>query len=282
MSLGLNKTKRRMMSIRSTKKITKAMELIATVKLKKYRSAMMDGSLFSDAILSISQKIFQYGNKITNVFMESVDAKKDLFVVVNSDLGLCASYNNNVFHLVNKTLKTDDDLIVIGAKGISHYRSENLKISHDLIFSVNDVNFKNIQLLVDFFLKEFREKKYAHIKLIYTHYVNSMTFIPKIFTILPIQINSQKEESIEYPPLFEPNIATIVEEIIPIYFYTIVNQKIMESLVSEQASRRTAMENANSNADDLLEKLTLEYNKIRQASITQEITEVVSAASTNS
>lgn len=282
MSLGLNKTKRRMMSIRSTKKITKAMELIATVKLKKYRSAMMDGSLFSDAILSISQKIFQYGNKMTNVFMESVDAKKDLFVVVNSDLGLCASYNNNVFHLVNKTLKTDDDLIVIGAKGISHYRSENLKISHDLIFSVNDVNFKNIQLLVDFFLKEFREKKYAHIKLIYTHYVNSMTFIPKIFTILPIQINSQKEESIEYPPLFEPNIATIVEEIIPIYFYTIVNQKIMESLVSEQASRRTAMENANSNADDLLEKLTLEYNKIRQASITQEITEVVSAASTNS
>ncbi|MFA5283096.1 MAG: ATP synthase F1 subunit gamma [Bacilli bacterium] len=282
MSLGLNKTKRRMMSIRSTKKITKAMELIATVKLKKYKSVMMDGSLFSDAILSISQKIFRYGSKMTNVFTESVVAEKDLFIVVNSDLGLCASYNNNVFHLVNKTLKADDDLIVIGAKGISRYRSENLKINHSLVFSVNDINYKSIQLLVNFVLKEFRDKKYAHIKLIYTHYVNSMTFIPRIFTILPIQLNSQKEELSEYPPLFEPNIATIVKEIVPIYFYTIVNQKIMESLVSEQASRRTAMENANNNADDLLEKLTLEYNKIRQASITQEITEVVGAANTNS
>lgn len=282
MSLSLNKTKRRMTSIRSTKKITKAMELIATVKLKKYKSVMMDGSLFSDAILSISHKIFQHGKKITNVFTESVDAKKDLFIVVNSDLGLCAAYNNNIFHLIDKTLSNDDDLIVIGAKGISHYNSGNFKINHNFVFSVNDINYKNIQLLVDFVLKEFREKKYAHVKLIYTHYVNSMTFIPKIFTILPIQFVDKKEKSFEYPPLFEPNIATIVQEIIPIYFYTIVNQKIMESLVSEQASRRTAMENANTNADDLMEKLTLEYNKIRQASITQEITEVVSAANMNS
>ena len=282
MSLGLNKTKRRITSVNSTKKITKAMELIATVKLKKFKNVMLDNSLYSEEIFAIAQEIFHNSTKISSIYTSENEADKDLYVVINSNLGLCASYNNNVFHLVDKTVKKTDKLIVIGSRGLTHYTNEGFDLEEEHQFFSNGINYKGIQELISFVLNEYVSKKYAHVNLIYTHYVNSLKFEPMVFQIFPVPIIKTKDDYKEYPPLFEPNIQTVVDEIIPLYLTTILYQKIIESMVSEQASRRTAMENANDNADDLLEKLTLEYNKARQSAITQEITEVTSGSSANS
>ena len=110
----------------------------------------------------------------------------------------------------------------------------------------------------------------------YTKYINSLRFEPNVINLFPININSKLNET-GYAPIYDPNVKTLVDELIPIYLVSTLYQKLIESQVSEQASRRTAMENANDNADELIGKLTIEFNKARQAAITQEITEVVAS-----
>ena len=121
---------------------------------------------------------------------------------------------------------------------------------------------------------EFLNGNYRSIKIVYTKYVNSLRFTPQEMTIFPI-INKEYKKEYGFEPIYDPNVKTLINELVPIYLTSSLYQKLIESQVSEQASRRTAMENANDNADELIDKLTIEYNKARQAAITQEILEVV-------
>ena len=121
---------------------------------------------------------------------------------------------------------------------------------------------------------EFLQGKYRQIKIVYTQYINSLRFEPKLCTLFPLK-EEGKKVSKGYEPIFDPNVKTLIEELVPIELTSSLYQKLIESQVSEQASRRTAMENANDNADELIDKLTIEFNKARQAAITQEINEVV-------
>ena len=117
--------------------------------------------------------------------------------------------------------------------------------------------------------------KYKSVKLVYTKYINSLRFEPTLVNLFPI-VEENKETSVGYEPIYDPDVKTLIEELVPIWLTSSLYQKLIESTVSEQASRRTAMENANDNADELIDKLTIEFNKARQAAITQEILEVVS------
>ncbi len=280
MAQNLNKTKRRISSINATKKITKAMELVSTVKLRRYKNVMLENSLYTEEIVSLTNLLLSSidkGEKDENVYLKSNDAELTLYIVVSSNLGLCAGFNNDVFHFVKNNVDKNKSLIIpIGIKGCEFLEREGYKIDDRFVKINEKLIYSSISHLADFVRNAFINKEYKEIKLIYTHYVNSIKFVPTSLTIFPLSRPNDVDE-LSYPPIYDPDPKDLINQFIPLYTSALLYERLLESEVSEQASRRMAMESANDNADELISKLTLEYNKARQATITQEISEVISS-----
>ena len=277
MAANLNKTKRRIASINSTKKITKAMELVATVKLKRYKDVMLANGEYTSQMVHLMATLFsKLDEDESSVYLSEKKAPKDLIIVINSNLGLCASYNNDVYRFVEANISKNDSIIMpIGIKGDDYYKKNGYEL-YERFVNVNErIDYEEIVKLSRLIHNDFILSKFKSIKLVYTHYVNSIKFVPEIISIFPLQ-KLEAEESNAFPPLFDPNVKTLIEELVPIYTSSLLYHRIIESQVCEQGARRSAMENATDNADELIEELTLVYNKARQTAITQEITEVIS------
>ena len=275
MAQALNKTKRRIASVKSTKKITEAMELVATVKLKKFKNKMEANQFYVREIESIISHLFGVLQDEENPYLKEGKGEKNLVVVINSNLGLCASYNSNIFNFVNNNLdKEKDTLMTIGLKGELNYEKEGFELNKDYSFINDKLDYPDVVKLGRSLHSEFLQGKYKSVKLLYTKYINSLRFEPTLVTLFPLK-QEGATNTIGYEPIYDPNVKTLIDELVPIWLSSSLYQKLIESTVSEQASRRTAMENANDNADELIDKLTIEFNKARQASITQEILEVV-------
>lgn len=278
MAQSLHKTKRRIASVNSTKKITKAMELVATVKLKRFKNVMEENEAYARELVNIIHHLFERIEVEDNPYLKESKSTTDLYIVVSSNLGLCASYNNNIYAFVNENVKKEDTHIIpIGYKGDNFLKKEGFSLDENYVSINEHLDYEDIRKLGEYVTRQFIEGKYRSIKLIYSHYVNSLRFVPEELTIFPIR-QPEGNNQIGYEPIFDPDAKTLIDELIPIYVVSVLYHKIIESQVSEQASRRTAMENANDNADEIIDKLTLEYNKARQTAITQEITEVVSGS----
>ena len=276
MAQSLHKTKRRIASINSTKKITKAMELVSTVKLKKFRRFMENNEAFSNQVADLIQELFTRKIDEEIVYLKKPKADKDLYVVLHSNFGLCGGYNNNIFNYVKQHVKKEDSVLyLVGTKGLHIYREEGYETNAEYVNSADQLSVTEVMKLGRKLNSLFVEGKYRSVHLIYTHYVNSLKFVPSDLELFPL-VNEKRSDDYRYPPIFDTDIKTLIDELVPLYLNAVLFQKVVESIVSEQTARRTAMENASDNAEELIDQLTLEYNKARQAAITQEITESVS------
>lgn len=275
MAGNLNKTKHRIASINSTKKITKAMELVSTVKLKKFKNVMLKNELYSDELKSLTCTLFSRLDDEENKYTKLNDAEKDLLIVVSSNLGLCAGYNNDIYHYVEQNFDKNEVVIIpIGMKGDSYFKKNGFALNEEFVLLNEKINYLDITRLGKMVLSYFENKKYRSIKLVYTKYVNSIKFVPNTLSLFPLEIENVNDSTL-IEPLYDPDLKTLIDNLVPLYVNINLYQKIVESQVCEQASRRNAMENATDNADELISTLTLEYNKARQAQITQEISEVI-------
>ena len=283
MSNSLTKTKRRIASVKSTKKITKAMEMVATVKLKRFRRSYDDDLLYVQKLeATISEILSRFKEGEESIFSKvNESAKGRLIIAITSDLGLCAGYNSNLFKFLEEMFdKDNDEIIPLGNKGKSHFAHTGFTVSpladyFDLGMPTAEIAKGAKQLI-----EEYRKGTYREIIIVHTKYINSLSFEPTAFMLFPISLEYEKSPDEEHcPSLIEPVPAEFVESLIPQYITAELYAKLMESQLCEQGSRRNAMESANDNADELLAQLTIEYNKARQSAITQEIVEVVSGAS---
>ncbi len=279
---SLSKTKHRIAAIKGTEKTTKAMGLIATVKSKRLRDAYDKSNLYLEEYLSLMAMLFAHDFETKTHYGEfNKEDLPDLYIVITSNMGLCGAYNSNIFKLADSTIREKDYIIPIGNKAIHHYeRSEKFKnILTDFEMDVANLDMSLLRKLCFELKDEFNKKKYRSIQIIYTKYVNTITFQPDKFQFLPVQIEPRKWKNEEFcPPLFDESPRYLIHALLPDYLTSVLYGRLLESELSEQASRRTAMDNANDNADELLAKLSIEYNKARQNAITQEITEVVGGA----
>lgn len=279
MAMSLLQTKNRIKSVASTKKITKAMELVATSKLKKAKD-------INSSITPYKQEVFEIisycAKNVTEndykYFNENKKTNKDLNIVITSTLGLCGGYNIAIEKYVMNNVSKNDDLIVLGAKGINYFKDKGYNILQRYS-ELPPLNLKESlsATLSNITLKEFDKGNYRKINIIYTKFINSLTFEPEKVQLLPLT-SIVEVPSISKELLLEPSAIEVLDNLIPFYLTTSIKGLLFESILSEQASRRTAMENATDNASELEDKLLLEYNKSRQASITQEITEISGAA----
>ena len=283
MSLGLNKTKRRIASVKGTEKITNAMELIATVKAKRYLDAYEANRHFAEEYLSLMAEVFAHDKESVKSHYSRINKGNlpTLYIVISSNLGLCGAYNSSLLKFADKAIKPTDKVAPIGSKAKHHYANDP-RLVHDCDDLDLDLDFTKISAVCAQLRGKFNEKEYKNICIIHTRYVNSIKFKPTIFQLLPVTVAPKKWPNEEYcPPLFDEPPRVLIHRFMREYLSTMFYQCLLESELSEQSSRRTAMNNANDNAEELLGKLTIEYNKARQNAITQEITEVVGGANAN-
>ena len=279
---GMQEIMRRIRSVESTKKITKAMELVATSKLRKTRNQLEQSKPYYTNVALMTAEILANckGDNDSVYLIENNGVKKDVYVVIASSLGLCGGYNANIFKEIKDVIKPDDYVYSIGSKATSYLIKNHQGITDSKYESLSTTfNFKDIINLVNELTRMYREKEIRKIKIVYTEFVNNLTFKPRIVTLLPIDPDDFDHIEIsKKATLFEPSSQEVLDNLIPMYLQAVIYGYVIESSTSENAARRISMENATDNADELTEQLLLKYNQARQTAITNEISEIVAGA----
>ncbi|MDR1782189.1 MAG: ATP synthase F1 subunit gamma [Bacilli bacterium] len=273
---SLQNTKRRIKSVDATKKITKAMELVSSAKLRKAKQMYEEENnvrVFFEH--DLAQAVYEVAKEAN--LLEYIEERegKTLYIVIASDMGLCGGYNSNVAKKAFNDAKKDDYFILIGKKTQSYFKSKGCNIKNVYLNMSKDPDFYGAYYVTKEAIDMFNNKEITKIKLVYTKFINSVSFEPTIFNIIPA---SSPFDDLKAPldNVTEPEY--LITRLLRDYINANIYGTIIESRVCEYASSRMAMENANDNADELKEKLLLEYNSVRQANITQEISEIVGGA----
>lgn len=283
MSLGIIATKRRIKSVNSTKKITKAMELVSTSKLKRCRDAFDRNSVYTSETLELVQEVLANVKNVDNQYLVKKDIKSKLYIVITSNLGLCGGYNANVYSLVKDNVDLENDyLITLGSKGNSYFNKRGYNIVHSINEETIGFEQEASKQIASKALEMFTNNSVGEVHIIYTKFVNSLTFRAEDLKLLPVEVVEKEVSGPTQELMIEPDANEVLNELLPFYFNSVIYGSLIESHVSEQASRRTAMENATDNAEEISGKLLIQYNKARQSAITQEITEVVAGANASS
>jgi len=286
---SLDDLRKRIVSVKSTQKITKAMKMVAAAKLRKAQESAEKGRPYSEKMQNIILNLTESISDPQNAPKLLVGTGKDLIhlcVVMTSDRGLCGGFNSNICRLAKKyfekTLKEGKNLkiITVGSKGHDQLKREYGKyIIKKLSFkNKKKISFKEADEVGKIILDLFDQNKFDKCILFFNNFKNVMTQIPEAQQIIPTEVkkNSKKNEEIFYE--FEPDEDEILEDLLPKNISTQVFKAFLENSASEQGSRMTAMDSATRNAGDLVNKLTINYNRSRQAVITKELIEIISGA----
>ncbi|QBF34468.1 ATP synthase F1 subunit gamma [Mycoplasmopsis phocirhinis] len=275
---SLQKVKSRIKTVESIRKITHAMELVSTSKIRKAREYFNSVSNYENQVSQIVDSFFTQITpaQLREYFIRKTSQKR-LYIILSSDLGLAGAYNSNVIKLAKSVLTNNDEIIILGTKAI---RVLEHKYKNQIIFSSNWTNFKYSDLakvLSDLAVEKYRKNEISQIHIIYNEFVNNLIQQEKDLTIMPYlpQHKVKKQPSSTQLIEFEPNVKEILNNTLPLFINAKINLAIASALISEYAARRSAMETATDNANELISNLSLEYNKKRQSNITQELNEIV-------
>ncbi len=279
---SLVNTKRRINTIRSTMKITKAMKLVASVKYQRWKRMYDENAAYTTEMHNVLERTlasidFSDTSK-PDLLSGFPQSKKNLYIIVTSSLGLCGAYNYNLFKEIDPQLKEGDELFLLGQKGLVHYQNKSYKLYTDYLNLQEKFTYSSVRRMRHEIIRLYRKEEYAKVVLVYTEYKNSITFTPTLKTILPLSYEEKDLPNESDKPLFEPNGIDVLLTLIPHSIDASLYHKLMESQLSELASRRNAMETATDSANKIQAQLQLDYNKARQTAITQEITEIVAGA----
>lgn len=286
--------KRRIKSVKSTKKITKAMELVSASKMKRAISKTLASRLYSTYSWEILTSLRDRLDDVTHkFFIENKNNEKDLIVLISSNRGLCGGYNSQVIKKTIAMIKNEIgsnqglglDIITVGKKGDSAMRRTGQNVVATFTDFPDNINLRDIIPLSTYLTNEFKEEKYGRIYIAYTDFISALTQKPVIRKILPISKSEFKEtieENLEnklstkkeVPYLFEGDRELLLESLAEKLIRMQIYQMFLESNASEESSRMIAMKNANEAAGEMIDDLTLVFNKARQSNITKEISEI--------
>ena len=274
--------KRRRDSIESTGQITKAMKLVSTVKLQKVKSRAEKTKPYSDLMYETVSNILAKSGNINHKFLKPGKSNKKAIIVITSNRGLAGGYNSNITKLIiNSTIPKDDVFIyAIGSKGREVLERKGYDIRADYSDVINEPLYTDARQICDKLIDDYVKGEIGEIYLAYTSFKNTVVHVPKLIKLLPVDAEAVKEDSDadSTPMNYEPNDEEALNLIIPKYVCSLVYGALIEAVASENGARMQAMDNATSNAEEMIEDLSLKFNRARQASITQELTEIISGA----
>ena len=287
---SLDDLKKRIKSVKSTQKITKAMKMVAAAKLRKAQESAEKGRPYSEKMQNIILNLTKSINDTQNapkLLVGTGEDKKYLCVVLTADRGLCGGFNSNICKLAKSNFKKilsegkELKVITVGSKGLDQIKREygNYVIKKFSFKDKKRISFNEADIIGQEIINLFNKNEFDKCILFYNNFKNVITQIPQAQQIIPAekeQSDDNDEKLISYE--FEPDEDEILEDLLPKNISTQVFKALLENAASEQGSRMTAMDNATRNAGDLVDKLTINYNRSRQASITKELIEIISGA----
>lgn len=274
--------KRRIRGINSILQITKAMELVSTAKLRRARIRLAKTKPYFQTVVDDIREILTIVDDNHPLLSRE---KKDavLYIVLTSDKGLAGGYNANVLRLTEKTIKEDgvaSKLMVVGTKAKDYFERRNYDIAESYTGLSEDPDYSAARELAATALDLYESGEVDAIRVVYTRFISTINYDAQVVSILPSDELKAHEDrtSVHSQIEFEPSPMAVLDDLIPMYVATSLFGALIEAAASEQGSRRVAMENASDNAHDMIDELQTNYNRARQAAITNEITEIVSAA----
>lgn len=276
--------KRRKSSIQSTQQITKAMKLVSTVKLQRARANAERSQTYFNCMYDTVNSILSRVGHVEHRYLMSGKSPKKAVIVITSNRGLAGGYNSNVVKLVtrNEDWNREDLLIyAIGNKGRELLLRGGYEIKEALPEVIEEPAYADAMLLADRLLKAFEEEEIGEIYLAYTSFKNTVSHVPTLLKLLPVEVQAAEAGPASQQNAlmnFEPEDIEALDMIVPKYIASLIYGAMVESVASENGARMQAMDNATGNAEEMISDLSLKYNRARQGSITQELTEIIAGA----
>ena len=271
--------KNRIRSMESTKQITKAMEMVAASKLRQAQNRITASRPYFEILSNTISDIVATNRDFTSQYLRKREGNRVLFVVIAGDRGLAGGYNSNVIKLAAAQMADKDATVLpIGKKAVDYFRSKGYALLTDAYAEAAEVGIGDCFSIAKLLSKVFLAKEFDEIHVAYTNFVSVLSQTPDSRQLLPLIPEDREGSGSRVVTLYEPEPEEVFASIVPEYLGGIIYGALCESRCAEQAARRTAMDSATSNAEDMIADLSLKYNRARQAAITQEITEIVAGA----
>lgn len=282
---------RRKSSVSSIGQITKAMKLVSTVKLQKTKQRAEQAKPYFEKMYRTVAHILSHSGQIRHPYLQGGASKKKCIITITSNRGLAGGYNSGVEKLVTGSgfAKEDVELITIGRKGKEFLERRGYQIRADYSDVMNNPMYSDAREISEAVLKAFTDGEIGEIYVAYTAFKNTVVHVPTLMKLLPVEFTEeeleagtqktrQREADMNTPMNYEPAEDQSLDIIIPKYVTSILFGSLIEAAASENGARMQAMDSATSNAEEMIEKLSLQYNRARQSSITQELTEIIAGA----
>lgn len=279
--------KRRRTSIQSTQQITKAMKLVSTAKLQKARSRAEDSKAYFNCMYQTMTSLLAKAGNLDHPYVKSNGCEKKAIVVVTSNRGLAGGYNSNIVRLITGSdfKKEDVRIYAIGGKGMELLKHRGYEVVADYSEIIEEPVYDDAKVVATRLLDDFAKGEIGEIYLAYTFFKNTVSHIPTLMKVLPVEAQEAEEGEEEAnavdkitPMNFEPEEEEAVRLLVPKYISSILYGAFIEAVASENGARMQAMDSATSNAEEMINDLELKYNRARQGAITQELTEIIAGA----
>lgn len=279
--------KRRRVSVQSTQQITKAMKLVSTAKLQKARSRAEDSKAYFDCMYKTMTSLLAKAGNVNHPFVQSNGCPNKAVVVVTSNRGLAGGYNSNIVKLITggDFDKETTRIYAVGGKGLELLKHRGYNIVEDYSEAIDAPTYEDVKVITDRLLNDYINGEIGEIYLAYTFFKNTVSHIPTLMKVLPVEANEAAGEEEEVsaidkitPMNFEPNEEEAIKLLVPKYVSSILYGAFVEAVASENGARMQAMDSATSNAEEIINDLELKYNRARQGAITNELTEIIAGA----
>ncbi len=278
--------KRRRNSIASTQQITKAMKLVSTVKLQKTKARAERSKPYFDKMYSTVTSMLAKSGTINHPYLRANNSPKKAVILITSNRGLAGGYNSNVIKLVTGSELKPEEVVLfaVGNKGKEYFQRRNYRIEKEYPEVIENPMFTDAKEICDEVMKLFAAGEIGEIYLAYTYFKNTVVHEPQLLKLLPVEVREEdlaaaREKAADHTLMnYEPEEEEALDVIIPKYMTSIIYGALVEAVASENGARMQAMDSATSNAEEMIDKLTLQYNRARQGSITQELTEIIAGA----
>ncbi len=278
---SMRSIKRRKGSIESTQQITKAMKLVSTVKLQRAKGRAEKSKSYFGCMYATVKSVLAKSGNINHPYLQAGDSTKKAVIVITSNRGLAGGYNSNVIKLITKGdfSKADTALYTVGIKGKDYFSHHGYEVVKDYSDLIEEPAYADAMRISEDLLKAFSDGEVGEIYLAYTAFKNTVSHVPTLLKLLPVDTDGLEDADEDKALMnFEQDEEEALNLLIPKYVTSLIYGSMVEAVASENGARMQAMDSATSNAEEMIDKLSLQYNRARQGSITQELTEIIAGA----
>ena len=271
--------KTRIRSMESTRQITRAMEMVASAKLRKAQSQALNCRPYFETLYQTMWDIVNHDREFSSPYLAKKTGNKAAFIVISGDRGLAGGYNSNVLKLLaSQTEGKECTILPIGKKGADYFRTHGFTVLTENYTTAETVNIGDCFSVAKQLCKAYLQGEYDGVYVVYTNFRSVLSQEPCCIQLLPLEKQETAPTGTAQEMLYEPDSETAFAAIVPEYLAGVLYGALCESRASEQAARRTAMDAATQNAQEMIDSLSLQFNRARQAAITQEITEIIAGS----